>query len=472
MAIKQSLQIRAGSHLQLTPQMRQSLRILQLSSVEVDQEIVQALECNPCLEQVEEHSENNLVDYPTASRAVEFERQADNSHTNDLALSRDTDSDLSHMAGANRNNPYDTVKQGTTLQDELLQSLSDHRLSSKDAAIARAVIGSLDERGYLTAKVDELHELLASQISVQAPEIEAMVHLVQMLSIPGIGAYDLADCLRLQLEQLDASTPGRTAALRLVKAHLPLLTKRKFTELIRLLQIDREELSQVIDLIRELDHAPGRHLSTEQTHHVVPDVYVYRQQEKWQVILNSAVSHRLCVTTYYQRYLQNQDSDTRQYLKQKMSEAADFIRGLDQRAATILRIATEIVRRQQTFMAEGESRLKPLTRREIASALNLHESTVSRATDHKYMLTPKGIFKFKHFFTTKVGVHKGEGQSARAVQAQIRKMIEFETPSKPISDGIISKMLADKGVSIAHRTVAKYREQMNIPPADQRESVL
>ncbi len=288
------------------------------------------------------------------------------------------------MAGANRNNPYDTVKQGTTLQDELLQSLSDHRLSSKDAAIARAVIGLLDERGYLTAKVDELHELLASQISVQAPEIEAMVHLVQMLSIPGIGAYDLADCLRLQLEQLDASTPGRTAALRLVKAHLPLLTKRKFTELIRLLQIDREELSQVIDLIRELDHAPGRHLSTEQTHHVVPDVYVYRQQEKWQVILNSAVSHRLCVTTYYQRYLQNQDSDTRQYLKQKMSEAADFIRGLDQRAATILRIATEIVRRQQTFMAEGESRLKPLTRHEIASALNLRESTVSRATDHKY----------------------------------------------------------------------------------------
>ena len=293
MAIKQSLQIRAGSHLQLTPQMRQSLRILQLSSVEVDQEIVQALECNPCLEQVEEHSENNLVDYPTASRAVEFERQADNSYTNDLALSRHTDSDLSHMAGANRNNPYDTVKQGTTLQDELLQSLSDHRLSSKDAAIARAVIGSLDERGYLTAKVDELHELLASQISVQAPEIEAMVHLVQMLSIPGVGAYDLADCLRLQLEQLDASTPGRTAALRLVKAHLPLLAKRKFTELIRLLQIDREELSQVIDLIRELDHAPGRHLSTEQTHHVVPDVYVYRQQEKWQVILNSAVSHRL-----------------------------------------------------------------------------------------------------------------------------------------------------------------------------------
>ena len=454
--------------------MRQSLRILQLSGIEIDQEIVQALECNPCLEQVEEHPENTLVDYSKASPAVEIEEPTDISHTYDVALSRDTNSDLNHVAGIDRNNPYDTVKQDTTLQDELLQSLSDHRLSSKDAAIARAVIGSLDERGYLTAKVDDLHELLAAQISVQAPEIEAMVHLVQTLSIPGIGAYDLADCLRLQLEQLGTNTPGRTAALRLVRAHLPLLAKHKFTELVRLLQIDREELSQVIDLIRTLDHAPGRHLGTEQTHHVVPDVYVYRQEEKWQVTLNLAISHRLRVTTYYQRNLQNQDTDTdtQEYLKQKMSEATAFIRGLDHRAATILRVATEIVLRQQTFMTEGESQLKPLTRREIASALNLHESTVSRATDHKYMLTPKGILEFKHFFTTKVGVNKGEGQSARAVQAQIRKMIEFEIPSKPVSDSILSKMLADKGMSIARRTVSKYREQMNIPPANQRKSVL
>ena len=467
MAIKQSLQIRAESQLQLTPQMRQSLRILQLSGVEIDQEVVLALECNPCLEQVEEYPENTLIDYSSSSRTVETEEPIDISRTYDMRLSRDTDSDFNHVTGT-----YDTVKQDTTLQDELLQNLSNHRLSSKDAAIARAVIGSLDERGYLTAKVDDLHELLVNQINVQAPEIEAMVHLVQTLSIPGIGAYDLADCLRLQLEQLGTNTPGRTAALRLVRAHLPLLAKHKFTELIRLLQIDREELSQVINLIRALDHAPGRHLGTEQTHHVVPDVYVYRQEEKWQVTLNSTISHRLCVTTYYQRNLQNQDTNTQEYLKQKMSEATAFIRGLDQRTATILRVATEIVLRQQEFMTEGESRLKPLTRREIASALNLHESTVSRATDHKYMLTPKGIFEFKHFFTTKVGVNKGEGQSARAVQAQIRKMIELELHSKPVSDSILSKMLADKGMFIARRTVSKYREQMNIPPANQRKSVL
>ena len=467
MAIKQSLQIRAESQLQLTPQMRQSLRILQLSGVEIDQEVVLALECNPCLEQVEEYPENTLIDYSNSSRTVETEEPIDISRTYDMRLSRDTDSDFNHVTGT-----YDTVKQDTTLQDELLQNLSNHRLSSKDAAIARAVIGSLDERGYLTAKVDDLHELLVNQINVQAPEIEAMVHLVQTLSIPGIGAYDLADCLRLQLEQLGTNTPGRTAALRLVRAHLPLLAKHKFTELIRLLQIDREELSQVINLIRTLDHAPGRHLGTEQTHHVVPDVYVYRQEEKWQVTLNSTISHRLCVTTYYQRNLQNQDTNTQEYLKQKMSEATAFIRGLDQRTATILRVATEIVLRQQEFMTEGESRLKPLTRREIASALNLHESTVSRATDHKYMLTPKGIFEFKHFFTTKVGVNKGEGQSARAVQAQIRKMIELELHSKPVSDSILSKMLADKGMFIARRTVSKYREQMNIPPANQRKSVL
>jgi len=466
-AIKQSLQIRAESQLQLTPQMRQSIRILQLSGVEIDQEVVLALECNPCLEQVEEYPENTLIDYSSSSRTVETEEPIDISRTYDMRLSRDTDSDLNHVTGT-----YDTVKQDTTLQDELLQNLSNHRLSSKDAAIARAVIGSLDERGYLTAKVDDLHELLVNQINVQAPEIEAMVHLVQTLSIPGIGAYDLADCLRLQLEQLGTNTPGRTAALRLVRAHLPLLAKHKFTELIRLLQIDREELSQVINLIRTLDHAPGRHLGTEQTHHVVPDVYVYRQEEKWQVTLNSTISHRLCVTTYYQRNLQNQDTNTQEYLKQKMSEATAFIRGLDQRTATILRVATEIVLRQQEFMTEGESRLKPLTRREIASALNLHESTVSRATDHKYMLTPKGIFEFKHFFTTKVGVNKGEGQSARAVQAQIRKMIELELHSKPVSDSILSKMLADKGMSIARRTVSKYREQMNILPANQRKSVL
>ena len=189
MAIKQSLQIRAESQLQLTPQMRQSLRILQLSGVEIDQEIVQALECNPCLEQVEEYPENTLIDYSNPSRTVETEEPTDISRTYDMRLSRDPDSDLNHVTGT-----YDTVKQDTTLQDELLQNLANHRLSSKDAAIARAVIGSLDERGYLTAKVDDLHELLVNQINVQAPEIEAMVHLVQTLSIPGIGAYDLADC--------------------------------------------------------------------------------------------------------------------------------------------------------------------------------------------------------------------------------------------------------------------------------------
>ena len=264
------------------------------------------------------------------------------------------------------------------------------------------MIGSLDERGYLTAKVDDLHELLENQINVQAPEIELWCTWYKPSQFPGIGAYDLADCLRLQLEQLGTNTPGRTAALRLVRAHLPLLAKHKFTELIR--------PKGIFNLIRTLDHAPGRHLGTEQTHHVVPDVYVYRQEEKWQVTLNSTIRHRLCVTTYYQRNLQNQDTNTQEYLKQKMSEATAFIRGLDQRTATILRVATEIVLRQQEFMTEGESRLKPLTRREIASALNLHESTVSRATDHKYMLTPKGIFEFKHFFTTKVGVNKGEGQ--------------------------------------------------------------
>jgi RNA polymerase sigma-54 factor len=253
---------------------------------------------------------------------------------------------------------------------------------------------------------------------------------------------------------------------------LTLLSERRYDELLRHLHIDRKQLSEAVSLIHSLDPAPGEHLSSSVAQYIVPDACVYRQGRRWGVRLTQESARNVRLNDYYRQYLGENDPATRKYLKERLQEARWFIRSLKQRDNTILRVAREIVDHQQAFMAAGDSALTALTMREVAARLELHESTISRAVDQKYLLTPHGIFELKHFFSGQIGEATGTTTSARAVQARIQKVIQSEPRAKPVSDSRITAILNDEGILIARRTVAKYREQMNIPPANRRRSVL
>ena len=414
--------------------MHQSIHLLQLSSADLDQEILEVLETNPLLEP----GEDRLL------QATPFEQ---------------TDA-------------LETVQHGATLREVLLEELSGHRLNSLDRAIAQAIIGSIDERGLLRASNEELRQILAPAFIAEQEEIEAIVHLVQSLSLKGIAARDLGECLRIQLEAFDPETPGRAVAILLADRYLDLLARREFDKLIQTLGVGRRELGQARDLIQGLDHSPGRHLAVHSPEHVTPDVIVSRATDGWSVRLAVEPRQHLRLNHDYHEHLTVTDPGTRKYLKEKLQEARGFIRSMRRRRDTILHVAEQIVLHQSAFMAAGAGELKPLTQREIAQALGLHESTVSRASDNKFIQTPQGMFEFKYFFTGIVGNRADRSHSAHAIQAKIRKVIESEPPLKPISDNAITQQLSAQGVDVARRTVAKYRRHMNIPPARQRKSIL
>ncbi len=468
--------------------MRQSIHLLQLSSADLDQEICDALEANPLLEPGDDDLDWNTTRHyaeptfaeveETAFRTTGSGQQTDRAPERldpDVEIAQIEDDPADRRLSPTQFEPYDTlntIQHGATLREVLVKELAGHRLSNLDSAIAQAIIGCIDERGYLRASNEELREILAPGFCAELDEIEAMVRLIQSLSLRGIAARDLGECLRIQLEALDPETPGQAVAILVVDRYLDLLAQHKFDKLIQTLGVSRKELSQARDLVQNLDHAPGRHLTVDRPGHVIPDVIVCRLANGWSVRPAVEPRQHLRLNHDYHDYFTTGDPDTRRYLKEKLQEARGFIRSLSQRRDTILRVAEQIVLRQPAFMRAGASELKPLTQREIALTLELHESTVSRASDQKFMLTPQGLFEFKYFFTGSVGSSPDKSLSAHAIQAQIRKMIESEPPLKPISDSAITQLLTAQGVDVARRTVAKYRKQMNIAPANQRKSVL
>ncbi|MDP7192712.1 MAG: RNA polymerase factor sigma-54 [Arenicellales bacterium] len=484
--MKQSLEIRHGQRLQLTPRLQQSIRLLHLSLVDLAQEITAAMESNPFLEEAETDVNELPID---ASAALEAGAD-DGSLEAQIHADRDTcapdyfaddeagnnywrDSGGRGAGGrANTEQASDWAEEPAGLAEILLGELSLHRLSVTDRVIAQAIIGNLDDRGYLAANFDELRVILSPDIAATDDEIEAVLHLVQSLSHPGIASRNPRECLLLQLSVLGEDTPGLTNAQRLADQYLTLLSERRYDELLRHLHIDRKQLSEAVSLIHSLDPAPGEHLSSSVAQYIVPDACVYRQGRRWGVRLTQESARNVRLNDYYRQYLGENDPATRKYLKERLQEARWFIRSLKQRDNTILRVAREIVDHQQAFMAAGDSALTALTMREVAARLELHESTISRAVDQKYLLTPHGIFELKHFFSGQIGEATGTTTSARAVQARIQKVIQSEPRAKPVSDSRITAILNDEGILIARRTVAKYREQMNIPPANRRRSVL
>jgi len=484
--LKQALNLQQGQRLQLSTQLQQSIRLLQLSREEIAQEITAVLESNPLLEEGES---DVLADMPSdtdlgsESDLLAEPEQSDQTFSEDEW--RDTpvaDRQWEHIgsssSAARRTDgaPYDHEPLYESRQDSLsgllLEGLSLHRLSDTDQHIAQALIGCLDGRGYLTATYDEVRQVLQGAVEAEDDEIDSMLHLVQSLSDPGIGARNLAECLTLQLKALPAATPNRQKAEEIILEHFALLSSHRYEALAEVLDIDLPALAEVLELIQSLDPKPGERLAAPVAPAVTPDVLVHRQDDAWMVRLDHESARGIRISDDYQQYLDGDDQTTRKYLKDHLREAQWFIRSLEQRDQTILSVATQIVSVQRGFMDEGDRALAPLTLKDIAEALGIHESTVSRAVDQKYLLTPHGLFPLKHFFSTGLATASGSPTSSRAVQARIRKMIESESPLKPISDSQLAARLGEEGISIARRTVAKYREQMNILPASQRRTVI
>ncbi|MBT5819492.1 MAG: RNA polymerase factor sigma-54 [Proteobacteria bacterium] len=485
--MKQALNIRQGQRLQLSTQLQHAIRLLQLSFEEVSQEISSVLESNPLLEEVEPGALPEGESETDAKRILEpltESPQTEQTHAidDDWRDASFVDRHWEH-AGFSSSEPDDLGEprqdhdllwqsQQDSLARLLLEGLALHRLSDKDKLIAQTLIGCLDRKGYLTATYDDVRQILTPQVNADDDEIDSMLHLVQSLSDPGIGARDLAECLSLQLKAQPSQTSDLRLARKIVQEHFSLLSRRHYEALADVLEIDLSVLAEVLGLIQSLDPKPGERLAAPPTPAVAPDAVVHRRDDTWIVTLARQSAQNIRISNYYQQYLGGNDPTTRQYLKDHLREAQWFIRSLQQRDQTILSVATQIVLVQNGFMDKGDGAMVPLTLRDVAQVLGIHESTVSRAVDQKYLLTPHGLFPMKHFFSTGLGTSSGPQISARAAQARIRKMIESETSLTPISDGQLAAQLEKEGISIARRTVAKYREQMNIPPVAQRRSVI
>lgn len=465
--MKPALQLRMSQQLTLTPQLKLAIRLLQLSSLELEAEIRQALENNPVLEidgdpafgeaPAEPHPEPGEVG---SDEAADVEA-ADDDWSLDLPSGA--------PAAAADEEDYEPQQAATEdLASHLLWQLNLCRLNPRDQLIARALVDALDAEGYLDESLQSLQETLSADLSdLRLAEIEAVLHRVQQLDPLGVAARSLGECLAIQLRALDSGSPGRDLALRLT-GQLELLARNDRTRLKKRLGCEDAELDQAIALLRSLDPKPGARIGVSLPEYVKPDVYVDRHGGRWRVRLNPDCQPRLAISRHYAALVSAASREDASYLRGHLQEARWLIRSLQTRNQTMLKVARCIVDRQQDFLERGPEAMRPLVLRDVAEAIGMHESTISRVTTRKYMHTPRGVFEFKHFFSSHVGTRDGGEASATAIQAMIRKLIAAEPPSKPLSDNALAKRLNAEGITVARRTVAKYREAMNIPASHER----
>ena len=477
--MKHTLQLKLTQHLTLTPQLQQSIRLLQLSTVELNQELERYLADNPLLERAdvgEDEASFAALPLPATAEAPAPAEPADASDAPAAAPdegysfpdepfgSRRADSegdDFTEMAAAE-----------PTLQESLIRQLQLTPLTDRDKRLALLVIAHLDGDGYLGADLDELHAVAVGEWpDVEREDVVIAVRQVQNLEPTGVGARDLAECLGLQLQALPKETPYRDAALALVGQHLDALAARDYTRLRKSLNISEDELRAVRSLILSLDPKPGRALADSETRYVVPDVIVRKASGKWVAALNRDAVPRLRVNKLYADLLHSSRDSGGSNLAGQLQEARWLIKNIRQRFDTILRVTKTIVDRQRAFFEHGEVAMRPLVLREIAETVGLHESTISRVTTQKYMLTPRGLFELKYFFGSHVSTDTGGACSATAIRALIKQLVAAEDGKRPLSDHRISDILAEQGIQVARRTVAKYREALHIQPASQRKAL-
>ena len=487
--MKQTIQLRLGQQLTMTPQLQQAIRLLQLSTLDLKQEIQDALESNLMLETEEEGAtrEQYAAELPELNGTQrssndannEKEVQADaNVLPDDLPVDSAWDdiydSTLPPSSGSGSRESVDQDylihrRTARTLQDYLLWQLNLTPFSENDRAIATALVDAINEDGYLEVSLDDILSGLDNE-DLELDEIEAVLHRLQQFDPPGVGARSPQECLLIQLQQLPQDTPYRDQAILLLRDYFELLAQQDHNQIKRKLKIEDEELQAVNRLIRSLTPRPGTLVADTEPQYVLPDVFVSKRNGVWHVELNSEATPKLRVNPEYAKLIRRADnSDDNVYLKNHMQEARWFMKSLISRNETLLKVATKIVEFQRGFFEHGAEAMRPLVLREIAEALDMHESTISRVTTQKYMYTPRGTLEFKYFFSSHVGTTGGGECSATAIRALIKKLVAAEKPNKPLSDNKIASLLADQGINVARRTVAKYRESMAIPPSNERK---
>ncbi len=482
--MKQTLQLRVSQHLALTPQLQQSIRLLQLSSIELGQELETVLQSNPLLERVGDDSDTASFSAPTSPQEVPVaetvDAPADTTESLGAAESGFDDLDNGRWEGAQHTNASSdddndfTFQEpdAPTLREHLLEQLGLMHLSERDLLLASMLVDAINEDGYLEQPLEELVELLPAEQEVDLLELQTALKLIQHLDPLGVGARNLNECLELQLLAEAEDTPQHKVALTIVRQHLPLLAARDYVRLRKALGCSDEVLKAAQALITRLDPRPGAGFtSIEADHYVQPEVVVKKVKGLWVASLNGDSVPKLRINRMYADILKRNRDSSSQYLMSQMQEARWFIKNIQQRFATILRVSQAIVDRQRSFFEHGEVAMRPLVLREIADELELHESTISRVTTRKYMLTPRGVYELKYFFGSHVATETGGVCSATAIRALIKQLIAAENPQKPLSDSHLTDILGEQGIVVARRTVAKYRESLQIPAANQRKAL-
>ena len=476
--MKPALQLRQSQQLLLTPQLQQAIRLLQLSTLEVNQESERMLEENPLLERLDDEASSIPAraghdDAPAAGNAEpaapDAESRTGAAEGNDWpepsfssAPYAPDDEDEGHA---------EVAADHPGMREHLLWQLNMSQMEERDKKLVGLLIDALDENAWLSQPLAEIFDMLPAELEVSLDDLETALVQLQHLDAPGIGARDLGECLTLQLRALPEDVPGRELALSITTAHLDLMAAHDFSKLKRLLHCDDEALRAAQTLITHLQPRPGQAFEQRAADYVVPDVLVERERGIWRARLNPEAMPRLRVNQMYANILQQRGEGNAQGLSTQLQEARWFIKNLQQRFETILRVAQAIVERQRQFFEHGDIGMRPLVLREIAEQLALHESTISRVTTQKFMHTPRGIYEFKYFFGSGLATEAGGACSSTAIRALIRQLVSEEDAQHPHSDSRMAEILAQQGIIVARRTVAKYRESMNIPPVNLRKSL-
>ena len=518
--MKPSLQVRLSQHLALTPQLQQSIRLLQLSTLELHQEIEQMLETNPFLDTEEDHAPmefglervtaptdqaaereksklseredggdgNSSADEPAGMDSAEFggsERDdwENGTERDDFDGIRELPSNNSPSSSGGDDDfePVESSDSGPSLQDHLRRQLLGMRLSAEDASAVMVLIESLNEDGYLADTLNDIAERLASQLALEGDEaaeereeladrLRIALKWLQSLEPTGVGASSLGECITLQLREQPASA-ARKVAIRICDGHLELLARRDMRKLMVATGADEELMREAQALIVACEPKPGRPFTKAEANIVVPDVMVIKSGRGWKATLNPDVMPKLRINDLYAQAIRGQRNGSASGLSARLQEARWFMKNILQRFDTILRVSQAIVERQKGFFSHGEIAMKPLVLREIADELGLHESTISRVTTAKYMNTPFGTFELKYFFGSSLNTDAGGNASSTAVRALIKQLVTAEDAAKPLSDSQLSDMLGEQGITVARRTVAKYRDALKIAPANLRRTL-
>ncbi len=510
--MKLSLQLKLGQQLTMTPQLQQAIRLLQLSTLDLQQEIQEALESNPMLEldedqqegetdessldgaiqdkkEITDTSEQNLEQNaePSSPELSDDFQEAQNSDWNDDQIPEElavdsswediyinTTPSSSYASQANEDSDFESKNSVVeSLQDHLNWQLNLTPMTDSDRLIAMSIIDSIDPNGLLTSSIASIHAGLIRELDIEEDEVLAVLHRIQQFDPVGVGYRDLNECLSLQLAHCDPEIPGIALASKIIEGFLPQLATRDYKLIMKRLRVKEEELKTALQIILSFNPKPGSEITLSDTPCVIPDVFVTKEKGRWKVELNPDTTPSIRVNPEYAALAgRGASGSDNAYLKDNLQEARWFLKSLQSRNETLLKVASNIVEHQRGFFDYGDEAMKPLVLHDIAEAVGMHESTISRITTQKYMHTPRGIFELKYFFSSHVATHEGGECSSTAIRAIIKKLVASENPQKPLSDNKITSLLGEQGINIARRTIAKYRESLSISPSNERKCLL